>query len=116
MGGCYASGNRNSNKIADDDIKEHWQPEHSEPSVPSLTRLDGPDYGGRGIGYGVDRYLDTFIKPHFEQKYDSLFSEIRKEMETVRQHVIAPMQTILNENQDAHDAYLARQRGNAGTA
>jgi len=111
--GCYASGNRNSNKIADDDIKDHWQHEHSEASSPSLDRLDGPTHGGQGIGYGVDRYLDMFVKPHFEQKYDALFSEIKQEMETVREKVTTPMQNILDENRAAHDAYVAGQRGNS---
>merc|ERR1711939_793716 len=81
--GCYPLGDKGNSKIPDDEIKDHWQPEETQSlSTASLERLEGPQ--GRSIGYSTDKYLDTFIRPVLEEKYDQLFAHVNQALSTIR--------------------------------
>merc|ERR1712167_517889 len=80
--------------------------------LPSQDLMDYWEYSGNaGIGYGVDQYLDTFIRPRFEAKYDSFFTKIRALLDKVETNAIQPMQEVLDENEEAYIKYLFAHSG-----
>jgi len=117
--GCYAAqkdGKSGDNAVylPSQDLLDHWQPQHSIISEKaSIARLDNHrNYtGNAGIGYGVDYYLDRFIRPLFETKYDSFFLKIRATLDKVETNAIQPMQQVLDDNREAYIKYLLSHSG-----
>lgn len=117
--GCYnaekdGKSGDNAVYLPSQDILDYWQPQHSIISErPSIHRLDNHrNYtGNAGIGYGVDYYLDRFIRPLFEAKYDSFFLKIRRTLDKIETNAIQPMQQVLDDNKEAYIEYLLSHSG-----
>jgi len=117
--GCYnaqkdGDSGDNAVKLPSQDLLNYWQPQKEEASDrSSIARLDNQDEysGNAGVGYSVDLYLDTFIRPLFEAKFDSFFVEIKATLDKVETNAIEPMQEVLDENREAYIQYLLQHSG-----